>query len=142
MVQPPQPPADQLDWAPLLGWTNTLAADGFDPGQFEVGRQLEPDVFTLPSAVRSDETLAFVKCLDDQQVVAGFDWSGWLAEGGREIVEDPDRLATATLEECRMLLAAHARADRFIDGHLLDVLMSGHVAAILRRIEELTDGLP
>ena len=142
MVEPPQPPADQLNWAPVLAWTDTLAADGFDPGKFDRGEQSEPGVFSLPAAVLSDDTLAFIRCLDDQQVVTGFDWSGWLGEGGREIAEDPDRLATATLEECRMLLSAHVRADRFIDGHLLSVLKSGDVVAILRRIDELTQRAP
>ena len=37
-----------------------------------------------------------------------------------------------------MLLAAHVRAGLFIDGYLLEVLMNGHMVAILRRIDELT----
>ncbi len=39
-----------------------------------------------------------------------------------------------------MLLAAHVRADRFTEGHLLDALKSGHIVTILKRVESLIDG--
>lgn len=139
MVAPPQPPAEQLKWTPVLAWRTRLADANFDPGRFDDGEELQPGVFSLPTAELSDDALAFIRCLYDQQVVAGFDWSGWLDEGGRQLAEDPERLVTASLEECRMLLTAHVRADRFMDGHLLAVLTNGHLLAILDRIGELTE---
>jgi hypothetical protein len=54
--------------------------------------------------------------------------------------EDPQRLAEASLEDCRMLLASHLRADRFTEGHLLHAFESGHIVRILERVEWLIDG--
>jgi len=142
MVEPPQPPADELNWAPALAWRDGLADASFDPGRFDAGEELQPGVFSLPAAELSDDALAFIQRLYDHQVAAGFDWSAWLDQGGRQLAEDPERLAAATLEECRMLLTAHVRADRFVDAHLLEVLSSGHLPAILDRIGELVEPSP
>ena len=58
---------------------------------------------------------------------------------GRALTEDPEQLSAATLEDCRMLLTAHVRADRFIEGHLLHVFDTGHIVAVLRRVAEILD---
>jgi len=39
-----------------------------------------------------------------------------------------------------MLLAAHLRADRFTEGHLLQAFQRGHIVTILKRVESLIDG--
>jgi len=44
------------------------------------------------------------------------------------------RLAT-----CIKLITASLRYERFCDGHLGDVIKSGHIAAILRRLKQLAD---
>ena len=36
-----------------------------------------------------------------------------------------------------LLLTAHARNDRFCEGHLVAMIESGHVAACLRRLRDL-----
>lgn len=136
-VEPPQPPADQLDWGPALSWLPVLATDGFEPGRVAGGEEAMPGVFTMPATVLPPEVSEFLACLYDTDIVAPMDWSAWLAEGGRALYDDPDRLATATLEECRMLLIAHVRADRFSEGHLLSVLQDGHLVTVLQRIQAL-----
>jgi hypothetical protein len=136
-IDPPQPPADQLDWAPALSLLPVLAADGFEPGGFEGGGEIEPGVFNARYAVLAPEVDAFISRLYETEVVTGADWNTWLEEGGVALYKDPERLATATLEDCRMLLIAHVRNDRFVEGHLLSILEDGHLAALLERIRDL-----
>lgn len=72
---------------------------------------------------------------DHHFVLWEFHWMDW-AEG-RHFVEDPRSLAAADFETICKLLTAHARNDRFVDGHLHGMIESGHIAAILRRLREL-----
>ena len=138
-VDPPQPPADQLDWEPALSWLPTLSAPDFAPGHLAGGEQVRPGVCNWPHTVYAPEVNAFITCLYDTDIVAGTDWTTWLHEGGEAFYVEPDRLAEATLEQCRMLLIAHVRADRFSEGHLLETLRSGHLVQLLQRIRELVD---
>jgi hypothetical protein len=43
------------------------------------------------------------------------------------------------MKTCVRLLALHARAGRFSDGHFAAMINNGHMSAILRRIEELCE---
>ncbi len=72
---------------------------------------------------------------DHHFVLRGFRWMEW--EEGRRLAEDPALLATADLETICKLLTAHARSDRFVEGHLYAMVESGHIAAILRRLHEI-----
>ena len=94
---------------------------------------------TMPWVDYSDDVLEFIHQLYELQVVAPFDWGSWTQERGRELRDNHERLADASLEECRMLLAAHLRADRFTEGHLLHALESGHIVTILKQVESLID---
>lgn len=141
-VEPPRPPADQLGWGPALSWLPVLAADDFEPGTIAGGEETEPGVASIPHTVLVPEVSALLACLYDTNVVASVDWSTWLAEGGRALYDDPDRLNAATLDECRMLLIAHVRADRFSEGHLLSILQDGHLIAVLERIRDLVGRAP
>jgi hypothetical protein len=71
-------------------------------------------------------------------LITSFDWPTWMTGRGRELTGHPDAIATATLEECRRLLVAHVRRDRFVDGHLRARIDDGEVSALLRRAAVLT----
>ena len=64
-----------------------------------------------------------------------FDWQAWGAEAVR--FQEPAVLAAATLTQVRRLLTLHARTERFVDGHLAEVLARGHMSALLRRLAAL-----
>ena len=49
------------------------------------------------------------------------------------------RFARHRLTTCIKLIMASVRYERFCDGHLGEVIKSGHIAAILRRLEQLAD---
>jgi len=55
----------------------------------------------------------------------------------RRYMSDHLLVASANLETCIKPLTAQLPAERFCDGHLQSVLKSGHITAILRRLERL-----
>ena len=138
-VDPPQPPAEDLDWSRVLAWLPRFSAPEFRAGEWAGGEEREPGVFTMPFVAYSEEVREFIGHLNHLQVVSPFDWGTWGQDRGKELGEDPQRLAEASLEECRMLLTAHVRADRFSEGHLLQAFESGYIVAILERVSALVD---
>ncbi len=144
MTGPPEPPAATLDWDAVLAWRPWLAdaaaataGEAGEAGGWHGGVPTSDGTVTMPHARLSDDAARFLRELYDEQVVAPFDWGVWLQERGRELLEDHHALETATLEECRMLLAAVARSDRFVDGAFLTALTDGTIARILGRIDEV-----
>lgn len=71
--------------------------------------------------------------------IIDFDWPSWGDEARR--YEHEEILATADLETIRKLLTGHVRNDRFCEGHLLSVLESGLITAILRRLRVIREGM-
>ena len=80
------------------------------------------------------EVMDFLQTLDEQQIVFPFDWPRWQEEAGR-YVSDPGALEMADLLTLRKLLTTHVRTERFVEGHLANMLESGHITAILRRLQ-------
>jgi hypothetical protein len=81
------------------------------------------------------EVHKFMKACYKNGLVLGFDWGAWSQEALR-YMNDPQLVRTASLTTCLKLLTAHLRAERFCDGHLQEVLQSGHISAILRRLKQ------
>jgi hypothetical protein len=142
VTTPPEPPATTLDWDAVLAWRPRLADVDVDPGGWQSGEPTADGTLTMPHARLSDDAAGFLQGLYDEQVIAPFDWGDWLqARGRRLLVQDP-ALETATLEECRMLLAALARSDRFVEGAFLGALSDGTIERILRRVARLLEPPP
>lgn len=97
-------------------------------GSLEVGRyEYHPAVDEFMQA-----------CYDNGFVQRTFDWPAWAKEGSR-YVSDATLVASANLATCIKLIMASVRYERFCDGHLGEVIKSGHIAAILRRLEQFAD---
>ena len=74
---------------------------------------------------------------DSGWVLDDFDWMSW--EAGRRFGNDPMAIANATIEDIERLLTAYIRADRFCEGYLASVYESGHLIAVVRRLEVLRE---
>jgi hypothetical protein len=72
----------------------------------------------------------------DNGFVQSFDWTVWQTEA-RRYMNNPALVESAKLATCVKLITAHIRFERFCDGHLHSVFESGHLTAILRRLEHL-----
>jgi hypothetical protein len=78
----------------------------------------------------------FMDACYENGMVLSFDWGAWSRQAHR-YMRDPPLVMSAKLNTCMKLLTAHLRAERFCDGHLQEVLESGHITAILRRLQHL-----
>ena len=122
----------QLD--AVLAFLPILSAHGYIFGVWHA----EPG--EMPYFAHSPEVEQFIASLYAQNVIIKFDWCAW-REPANALLQDPTLLAQADLLTLRRLLTAHVRQDRFIEGHLAQMLENGHITAILRRLGELRAGL-
>lgn len=130
-------PAEALDWNRVLAWLPVLIDAGFQPGDAPAVATSPIGAHQLHPGAWSDATPAFVDDLYAAEVVASFDWPTWMQQNGRCLANNPEALADASLEDCWRLLAAHVRADRFVEGHLVSALQDGDIQATLTRISRL-----
>lgn len=89
----------------------------------------------MPYYSYSPKVLSFIDACYQGNLVIPFDWTNW--QEARIYVADPRALESADMLTLCKLLTAHLRADRFTEGHLAEVLESGHITAILRRLEQI-----
>lgn len=80
------------------------------------------------------------KSFYDNHFIQPFDWPRWQSTAVK-IFNEPSRLSKATLKTCVKLITLHVRKDRFVGGHLGEMVRCGHIAAILRRLAELRKSL-
>lgn len=92
-------------------------------------KPLDPDPYVF-----SDRLREFLQALVDHNLVQP---CNWIELKEKPYLNDPDRLATASLTTCIKLLTMHVYADRLVAGHLAAVLDSGHMSGILHRLRDL-----
>lgn len=80
------------------------------------------------------------KLVYEYGLVVNFDWTSWSDQAWR-LVNDEGELAKADLVSIQKLLTCHFRKDRFCEGHLAAEHRSGHLAAVLRRIGAIAEGM-
>jgi len=97
----------------------------------------ENGVAEIIPAFLSRRAAAFVQACYDSGFVQAFDWPKWQSNAARLLKDEEAFFRTADLETLVKLLTTHIRKDRFVDGHLLCVMESGHIGRILRRLRDL-----
>ena len=118
------------DWTQAIGF---LAV--FEAPDFRFGNWRQPEG-QFGYYEYNPEVLLFIGALNDASIVLDFAWGAWQPKALR-YSEDPARLERARLLTIRKLLTLHLRKDRFVEGHLAEMLESGHITAILRRAASL-----
>jgi O-acetyl-ADP-ribose deacetylase len=91
---------------------------------------------SLPQLQPSNELSDFVAALCRSGLIFPFDWPAWQSEA-EKLVDSPDAIDTIDLASIRRLLTTHVRKDRFCEGHLEQIILCGHMAAVLRRLQVL-----
>jgi hypothetical protein len=131
----PAPPAELLRWDRIVAWRARLA--GGDFGEKVPPKPIGDREWSMPFARLSETTRGFMGCLQAEAVMAPFDWPRWTRRRGRHLLADPVLLSLASLEDCRRLLAATVRRERFSEGAILRALEDGDIDRVLQRIEQL-----
>ena len=132
---PPDPHGTRAAIDALLPFLPTFESDRFRAGEWHVEEGVMP--FFSPD----EEVGRFVEALYEHGWVVPFDWPAWREEAER-YVGSPESVAGADLDTIRRLLTTHVRQDRFCDGHLAEMIRNGHVAVVLRRLQELRELVP
>lgn len=96
------------------------------------GRDSDDDA-TMPYPVYAADVVAFFES-------AGQDcWSdgAYEPEAAAAMLADDARIESATMAQIRTMLTYCVRGERFSDGHWDDVLRSGRIVALLKRLQAL-----
>jgi Family of unknown function (DUF6508) len=108
---------------------------GFKAGEWRGGKEIEPNVISMPFVDYNDIVNSFIQAADRHGwIVSDFDWGEWpqSVEAAR-LHDDESALAHATAEQLGRLLTLHIRQDRFVEGALLEAFESGLMLRIVRR---------
>ena len=87
--------------------------------------------------VYSSKVNEFEKALYDENILINFDWPKWQPEA-KKMLDDESLIKSADIDTLRKLLTVHVRKERFCAGHLVSMIESGHILAILRRLREIS----
>jgi hypothetical protein len=126
----------EADLAAVAGFLAEIEQIETKPAEWNGGKQSDGSI-QMPFVTYEPAAARLLRALYSHKVVIlGFDWTSWREEARRFL--DPAAVRAASLVEVRRLLTLHARQDRFVEGHFADMISSGHVSALLRRLGELT----
>ena len=89
----------------------------------------------MPYPAYTPEAQRLMSAIYERHLIVQFDWAAWQADAQRFF--DPEAIADASLDDLRRLLTLHVRKERFCEGHFAEMIASGHIAAVLRRLGEL-----
>jgi hypothetical protein len=137
MNSEPDPSLDDID--AVLRFLPVIEAPGFYPGHLH-SAPTEDGAGSAPSFEGSLEFDQLIQALYDHHWVLDFDWSEWQPVADRYL-KNPTLLRDVGLGTLRKLFTTHVRKERFCDGHLAEILRSGHLAQLLRRLQEIRAGL-
>src|SRR5688572_6341649 len=102
-------------------------------GEWQGGDKRPDGSITMPWMEYDQHVLDFIRTCGMNGWLEPFEWVAWQPEA-LNFYEDPETLQTAPLETLQKLLTLHIRKDRFVEGHLANMIEDGHIAAILRRM--------
>ena len=92
----------------------------------------------MPYPVYANDVIQFF------DLIASSEWAvrDYLNDHTSELVADPDRLVSSSIEEVCDVLAHCWRGERFCDGYHQSTLEAGVVQSALERLEQLAEALP
>ncbi len=115
----------------LLRYLPAFEREGFS------GSQGHYDPGAMPYHTYAPELTEFEQVLyRDGFILRHFDWESWLGEAG-PYLQNAELIRTSSIDVIRRLLTLYVRRERVCEGQLSDAIQSGHIGAIVRRINDL-----
>ena len=137
-------PVDEKDLEAILSFIPRLQEIIPDKVVIESpGRVLEQDGSNLVLAMHGKYhplVEEFQQALYRHGFIRIYDWGKWIPQG-KAIYNDRKSLDRASMTSCLKLLTLHVRNDRFVEGHFAAMLTSGHIIAVLKRMEQIGRGI-
>lgn len=122
------------DIAAVAGMLADIERIEASPIEWGGGKQTDGS-FQMPFVLYPPEVEHLIRAIHEHNlVITDFQWPSWQEEARRFL--DSDVICSASLDEVRKLLTLHISQDRFIEGHLAEVIASGHVTSVLRRLAD------
>ena len=107
-------------------------------GEWKGGDTLDEDAISMPWFDPSPMLRDFVESAHRHGLVVAFDWSGWMAAGGRDTVfAAPEAMVAYPLEDVQRTATAIIRGDRLAEGALAEAFTDGRMPALIRRLAAL-----
>lgn len=119
----------------ILSFLPIFEKEDYEFGEVARGKSEDGTPY-LPWVEYSEEVSAFRHALYHEGFIYSFDWSKWQKEAQR-YCSDKETLKGADLRTIKKLLTTHIRKERFCEGHLLEMIESGHIVDLLKRLEEI-----
>ena len=118
----------------LAGFAAALEEPGFVAGEL-VTPASAPGVWTMPYARYHREVNRFLSiAYEDGWVRGDFAWGKWSkTPEAQSLRDDPEVLATATVDQLAKLITVLVRQERFSEGSLMGAFEGGLVLGIVRR---------
>lgn len=122
------------DIARLVAFLPRLCADGFVPIlRWGGGTRQQDGAITMPWPEYAPEVYEFFEMASKD---CWCDFAYDPEQAGR-MLQDPQFVKTATLEQVRTMLTYCVRGERFCDGHWGEMIEGGHIHRLLERLAEL-----
>jgi hypothetical protein len=83
-----------------------------------------------------DELYALLETMRGMQFIYEFDWMAF-GKKAEQLITDEALLAKADLETLRKLFTAHSRNESLYDGHMANMIDSGHFQKAVMRLSAL-----
>lgn len=135
IVDPYKRPLIAADFEAILAYLPEFESPGFAFTEPFAFRPQRDDVLVVNEPCLSPLVMDFIDDLYRHGWIIAFDWTQWDLRPLFD--EEPELIASASVDTLRRLLTTHLREDCFCEGHLLEVLESGCINAILRRLRRL-----
>ena len=123
----------KVEFAQLLAFLPVFSSPDFGPVRQMHGGEIVDGAMQFPWPEYRPEVGRFIQaaskeCWQDQH---------YSSEDAALMVAGPDRVESATLEQIRSMLTYCVRGERFCDGHIGEMISSGHLVYILERLWDI-----
>lgn len=110
------------------------------PSKIIPAKKIKSGVIVMGTEILSKNAEDFLTGAYNYGWVQDFDWPTWSqSEDAKALFEDPDALASATIEDITKVITTILRIDRQAGGRLADSFRSGLIARIALRAERLLE---
>ncbi len=138
----PEPPIDEVSWSGVLGLLDAVAEQRQAPPRPPPEPRVTADGVRILdlAGTPSPAARALAAQVQTDLMSSGFAWTDFVrSPRGRLLLErlGEGRAGDVTLDECRMLLIALVRQERFVSGALDGAIRRGLVEVLLRRVAVL-----
>lgn len=130
-MKPIPPTLEQID--ALMPFVRRFEKAGFSAGSWNIEQG------HFPWFDHDEVVTDFIKVLyDNNWVTSSFNWTKW-RDSAQKYIDSLESIQSADSVTIQKLFTTHVRSNRFCEGHFASMLESGHILALLQRLQEIRE---